>query len=184
MKHLKTLALLFLTTGLFHSPATALVGSPLPVNEDLQAWMARVSRPDERQAIITSEDPLSAVARFYRLVGYRTVWTAPDGLLPDGEILLQTFTNASAVGLFFDDDLLPDPETSMVDTPYGSNDFLSSAVASYIQWDVILTHRMLRYARHLSQGRIMPEKNFSGVAGPKKATAPGHPCRIGPGPER
>jgi L,D-transpeptidase YcbB len=160
MKHQTTLLLFFLVTVLFHSPATALEGSHFPVNEDLQAWMTLVSRPDEHQSMTASEDPRSMVARFYQLVGYRTVWNSPDGLLPEGEILLQTIKNASAEGLSFDDYLIPDHETALVDTHHGAGDFLSTAVAPYVQMDVILTQRILRYARHLSQGRILPEKIY------------------------
>ena len=163
MKQGLFITLIFVLIAMHYSPATALDDADPSVGENLQAWMAQLSTMD-------SEDLGSAVARFYQRVGYRPAWTGPDGLLPQGEILLQTITKATRAGLNIGDYFLPDPNNAWVDITHGPDEHLSKTIAPYIQLDVILTERILRYAKHLYQGRVMPEQIYQSWLAQKRPT--------------
>jgi murein L,D-transpeptidase YcbB/YkuD len=145
-----------------YSPATALDGVSLLHNEDLLAWMAQL--PTD------SKDRLSDVARFYQRVGYRPVWTGPDGLLPHGELLLETITMASTAGLDLEDYLRPALDTAWIAITHGNDHHPSDTMAPYIQLDIILTERIIRYAKHLYQGRVMPEQIYQSWLAQKRST--------------
>ena len=99
----------------------------------------------------------TSVARFYQEIGYQPVWMGPHGLLPAGQIALQMMANAFEAGLAPDDYRVLDLETARIDGIDYADEMPTPVVAPYTQCDIILTHKILEYATHLSQGRIMPE---------------------------
>lgn len=161
MKHRSIITLILVITAICHSPATAFDDVDSLHNEDLQAWMAQLSAD--------SNDLFSDVARFYQRVGYRPVWTGPEGLLPHGEHLLKTITRASTAGLDLEEYLRPDPNHAWIAITHGNTHHLSEAMAPYIQLDIILTERIIRYAKHLYQGRVMPEQIYQAWLAPKRS---------------
>ncbi len=158
MKHQTISILIFLIIVFLYSPATALDDLKAPTNENAQGRMAHHMESSPQLPTTTAEDSNSAIARFYQLVGNHAAWTGPNGLLPQGKLLLQKITNASTVGLSTNDYLLPEIGTEWVHVTHGLDKFLSTAHASYIQLDALLTDRILHYAKHLHQGRINPEQ--------------------------
>ena len=165
MKHGSIIALILVTIAVFHSPATALDGAASPDSELLQTWMAQLSTTDSKD-----QDLFWAIARFYQQVGYHAVWTGPDGLLPHGERLLQTITNASTAGLNLKDYLFPGAHNALVDFTQAPDHHLPQKIASYLRSDIVLTERILRYANHVYQGRVMPEQIYGSWLAPKRPT--------------
>lgn len=158
MKPYTIITILLMMGALFPSPPTASAQAVrLPVNRALQAWLAPMSGMAENSPAAAWHNPLLPVARFYQKVGFQPVWTAPEGLLPQGNVLLQAMTNAFEVGLYSDDYPLAYLETLPVQGFSFSDVRPPPELEPYIQLDVILTEGMLRYAQHLSQGRVMPE---------------------------
>lgn len=160
MRHGTTITLFFLIAMLFHFPARASDDDCFPVSEDLKAWMARLSRSQAQPSTPVCKDRMPTVARFYQRVGYRPAWIGPDGVLPQGRTLLRTIANASMVGLSYNDYVLPHPESALVADIHGPDRMQSADMAAYICWDVMLTDRILRYARHLYAGRVDPERIY------------------------
>ena len=95
---------------------------------------------------------LNQVTRFYQKVGYYPVWTGSAGLLSRGKTLVQTIADAPRAGFITADYLPPDPES-----PIHGIRYPGSTVAPHLQLDAMLTAGLLRYATHLSQGRVRPE---------------------------
>jgi len=124
----------------------------------LQAWLTSISRLDHPVAGPTPDDRLSDVARFYREINFRTAWTRPGGLLPSGEILLQAFAHASEAGLL-QADYVPAAPFRTIGAAPGSvvNAASHAALAPHVQADLLITANVMRYARHLSMGRVTPE---------------------------
>ena len=106
MKHGTIIALVLVTTAVLHSPSRALDDVGVPNSVDLRAWMTHLAQLDAQPLATVSEHPFSGIARFYQRVGYQPVWTGPDGLLPQGELLLETLTKASTAGLHWGNYLL------------------------------------------------------------------------------
>jgi murein L,D-transpeptidase YcbB/YkuD len=166
MKHGSIIAFIFVIIVIFHSPAVALESTAALESKALQAWMARLSATDAK-----GQNLYSAVARFYQQVGYHPVWTGPDGLLPDGEMLLQTITQASTAGCDLENYLLPGPSNAWIDYTQASDPGFPKAMASYLRSDVMLTEKILRYAYHVYQGSVMPEQIYQSWLAPKRPTS-------------
>lgn len=138
------------------SPSAALT-SRRAADESLRTWLTPASEPTAEAGAAASDEPLRAVARFYRQIGLQPVWIGPEGLLPQGKILLDAMAEASEAGLFPQTARFPATEAltteaiSLDRAPFGSE------LAPHIQWDVKLTHAVLRLAHHLSRGWVSPE---------------------------
>lgn len=166
MNHGSIIALILVIIAVFHSPAAALDDAASPESKLLQTWMAQLSTKDSKK-----QDLFWAIARFYQQVGYRPVWTGPDGLLPRGERLLQTITNASTAGLDLKDYVLPDAPNALVDFTQAPGHHLPQKMASYLRSDIILTESILRYANHVYQGRVLPDQIYQSWLAPKRPTS-------------
>ena len=159
MKHEVIITILLIVGALFQSP-TAAEASREQVASELQGWLAPISRIDQNRPATAGNNPLLPVAQFYRKVGFQPVWTDPYGLLPQGEIMLHAMSKAFEAGLFSDDYRISNLETIHADGVSFSDVMPQSDLEPHIQLDVILTNAVLRYAQHLSQGRVMPEALF------------------------
>lgn len=150
---------ILLMMGMFFpaQPSAAAPGAPQPADRALRAWLAPISRLDDPTPATAWNHPLSPVARFYRMVGFRPVWTGPHGLRPWGAVLLRALASASEAGLFPSDYALPDPETIPAQGVFFPDAVPLPELDPYIRLDVVLTDRMLSYAQHLSRGRVSPE---------------------------
>ena len=158
MKHKPLLTILLIMSTFIQPPTHATAeASPESLNSHLQAWLAPIVGLDEQRPAPAWINELRPVARFYQRVGFQPVWTAPHGLLPQGEHLLRFMANAFEAGLFSDAYQRPDIETICAERGFFSKTTPLSDVASQLQLDVVLTAKMLRYAQHLSQGQVMPE---------------------------
>ena len=166
MKHGSIIAVILFSIAVFHSPAVAFDGAASPDSELLQTWMAQLSTTDTK-----NQNLAWAIARFYQQVGYHPVWTGPNGLLPHGERLVQTITNASTAGLDLKDYLLPGPHNALIDFTQTPDHHLSKTMASYLRSDIILTERILRYANHVYQGRVLPQQIYQSWLAPKRPTS-------------
>ncbi len=152
------ITVLLLLGALMQSPpAAATQASRQPVNRELRTWIASIAPLDEQPSAAAWLHPPNPLAQFYRQVGFRPVWTGPDGLLPQAEILLSAMANASEVGLFPEDYRLPDLTTIRIAGVSFSDALSLTELAPHVQFDVMLTEGLLRYAQDLSQGRISPE---------------------------
>ncbi|WP_155320142.1 L,D-transpeptidase family protein [Desulfosarcina alkanivorans] len=138
-------------------PAAALRERIPTVDHELHAWLAPIAQMEENRLAGMGRNPLHPLARFYRQVGFQPVWNGPAGLLPQGEILLHLMALAARNGLFIDDappvplNRMPTQEISFADaSPL-------PRLAPHIQFDVMLSAGLLRYAQDLNRGRVMPE---------------------------
>ena len=159
MKNAPLLTLIVVIAVAWHGvvPAAALADGMFSDEKDLQTWVARLShrQPPHPTA---SHDPGSDVARFYRLVGCRPVWAGPGGLRPNGEVLVQAIAKAPAAGLDLADYALPELEAAKIGIVQGPGDRPWAATDACIRLDVLFTDRIIRFARHLAQGRVAPEQ--------------------------
>lgn len=97
-----------------------------------------------------------ALIRFYEYRRFQPAWVDSNGLLPEGEAVLQTLRQAATQGLHsFDyynrmlDDLLSSMVSiSVVDRPV--------IAEKHLKLDLILTEMILRYAFHVTDGRTDP----------------------------
>lgn len=160
MKNETIIILLLMMTALFHSPAVATEAPQRPVNEALKTRLKPGATLGEELSITTTDSPLHPVARFYEKVGYHPVWTGSTGLLPQGEFLLQMLADAAQTGSFEDGHRLFYPDTSRAHGIHGANEIRPVTLAPDLKIDVMLTHRLIQYAQHLSQGRLLPETIF------------------------
>ncbi|HSO21030.1 MAG TPA: L,D-transpeptidase family protein, partial [Desulfosarcina sp.] len=136
----------------------AAVAAPLPSADDtLLAWLAPFAVQPQHRSAAVGTDPLLSVAQFYHAVGYRPVWTGVDGMLPQGESLMQVMAGAPEAGLFAE---AYDP---FLDAGQGAGTVLFSGMpflprlSAHARLDVMLTEALLRMAGNLSSGRIAPE---------------------------
>ncbi len=121
-----------------------------------QVWLATLARLDETRTGRTPTSPPIPVARFYRMIGHRPVWMDVHGLSSQGEDLLRVIGECANDGLDPDDYLLPPQITPWIDPVDFSDTIDPSDLKWHIQLDVALTEALLRYATHLSRGRIAP----------------------------
>lgn len=137
---------------------TVAAGTPQQdtANGSRQRW-APDAGIDPIRSVPMQHPALAALARFYRKVGYLPVWTGREGLLPQGEILLKIMAEAPDAGLFAEDYPISYVEAIRTDRVFFSEAVSPATIDPVIRFDVLLTHGMLRYARHLSRGRAIPE---------------------------
>lgn len=97
-----------------------------------------------------------AMIRFYEYRRYQPAWVDNNGLLPEGEAVLETLRQAAAQGLHsFDyyNRVLDDILSGMVSMPVGDR---PAIVEKHLRLDLILTEMILRYAFHVTDGRTDP----------------------------
>jgi murein L,D-transpeptidase YcbB/YkuD len=141
------------------------------VDGELQANLARAAGSDGSLARSAAFNPESPVVRFYQMVGSRPVWVDEDGLRPQGEALLAAIGKASADGLEPDLYLLPALRAAWEDAVAFPDRIHLKNPQQCILLDESLTEAMLRYAQHLSLGRVMPQTlSRQWLAWPGKST--------------
>jgi murein L,D-transpeptidase YcbB/YkuD len=157
MKSITIFALLILSSLL--SPWLA-VGDyrPHPAAVLLRHWFQPLAREDAQGSVDPRSRPLAALARFYRFRGYRPSWIGEKGPLPQTKILLQAIRSAPEDGLPLMSYRLDDTPIDLSRRVLFSNNDLSAFDYDLARLDVALTAVMLKYAAHLSQGCIRPEK--------------------------
>lgn len=158
MKYLSILLLLIMIAVVVPLPTTSATEMKhAVVDSELRSRLSPVVDIDQNMGTGMLNASLVPVARFYRQVGFQPVWNGPEGLLPQGEILLQLMSHVSDAGLFAADYRPSYFETTR---PFGVASSAAAQLATlapHIQLDVLLTDGVLRYAQHIHQGRIAPE---------------------------
>ena len=158
MKHGAIIALIWMLNTLFPAmPAGAIEAGHISADGELQAWLAPLAHLDDNSPGSMDQNPLRPLARFYRQVGFRAVWNDQAGLLPQGKTLLRLMDNASEAGLFLYDYQPFHPERIRIHGISISSFPPLARLAPHIQFDVMLSAGMLRYAHHLYRGRVRPE---------------------------
>ncbi len=144
----------------------------------LYTWLASFDGRDGTATAGMNKDPVASLARFYGKVGFQPVWTGPDGLLSGGTLLSEDMFSACRTGFFSQDYPLRDSETV-----WGSGVCFPQTIPvyqlePYIRSDVMITHAMLQYAQHISQGWIKPESVFQQWHAWRRPTAPDIPAEL------
>ncbi len=124
-----------------------------PVEDELLAWLTPIAHLDDE----SGANPLTPVARFYRMVDYRPIWMDANGLRDPGHILMNAIMASSGDGLKPDDYLFPALAQPWNDSVSFSDAIRLSFLKRYVQMDVALTGVMLDYATHLWRGRLASE---------------------------
>jgi L,D-transpeptidase YcbB len=148
---------LTMTVLLLSAMAGAAEVPQLRVGGELQASRAMAAGSKDTRVRSAGIKPERPVVRFYQMVGTRPVWVDEDGLRPHGEALLAAIGKAFEDGLEPDAYLMPSFRAARNDAVAVSNRIHPENPGRCSQLDVALTEGMLRYAQHLSQGRVMPE---------------------------
>ncbi len=137
------------------SPITVAAEVPQQsINSELQAWLATAACRNDGHKNTAEINP---VTRFYQMVGYIPIWVDRHGLRPQGEFLFAALWKSSDDGLESDRHLPPPLREAMRDSVTFSDAIHLKNPRRFIQLDVALTEGILRYAQHLSQGRVRPE---------------------------
>lgn len=170
MKNITSAVLVFVITTLLPFPAMALDGVYFPGSKNLKRWMTQLLEEEKDQSRERVDGMIPSVLKFYQQVGYRPTWTGPDGLLANGELLMETIAKSSTVGLDRKDYLPTDIEKTWVGIVHKPNIDLNQTIAPYIRQDVILTEQILRYANHIHQGKVMPEEIYPSWQGVRRET--------------
>ena len=144
--------------ALCQAPSMAAAEAPhAAVEHELLAWLSSIARLDDKSSDAAGGNPLTPVARFYRMVDYRPVWVNANGLRSQGQILWTAIMASSSDGLRPDDYLFPALSHPWNDSVSFSEAIRLSFLKRYIQMDVALTSVILNFATDLWQGRIASE---------------------------
>ena len=158
MKLQAIITLLLMMAALCQSPTMAAAETThAAVEDDLQAWLTPIAQVGDENPDAAGGNPLTPVARFYRMVDYRPVWVDANGLRWQGQILWRAIMASASDGLRPDDYLFPALAEPWNDSVSFSDAIRLSYLKRYVQMDVALTGVMLTYATHLWQGRIASE---------------------------
>ena len=167
MKIEAIITLLLMMVTLCQAPTMAVAEeTDTAPGDELLAWLTPIAHLDDETSGAGGGNPLTPVARFYHMVGYRPVWVDSNGLRPQGQILWRTIMASASDGLRPDDYLFPALAPPRNDSVSFSDVIRLSHLEPDVQMDVALTGVMLTYATHLWQGRIASESlasmGFSG----------------------
>lgn len=155
MKHAIFRMMIVTMTVLNLSPITVAAEVPQQsISSELQAWLATAACRNDTHRNTAEINP---VTRFYQMVGYIPIWVDGHGLRPHGESLLAALGESSDDGLEPGTYLPPPLGEAMRDSVAFSDAIHLKNRRRFIQLDVALTEGILRYAQHLSQGRVRPE---------------------------
>ena len=158
MKIDAVIRLLLMMVALCQAPSMAAAEAPhAAVEHELLAWLSSIARLDDKSSDASGGNPLTPVARFYRMVDNRPVWVDANGLRSQGQILWTAIMASSSDGLRPDDYLFPALSHPWNDSVSFSEAIRLSFLKRYIQMDVALTSVMLNFATDLWQGRIASE---------------------------
>ncbi|MEJ2446169.1 MAG: L,D-transpeptidase family protein, partial [Exilibacterium sp.] len=102
---------------------------------------------------------------FYQRRGFQPAWIGNGGPLPQLETLLQTFGRATANGLRERDYVFWTPESVISHDALFSDEIEQLGAWDLAALDATLTDAMLRYAAHLSSGRVRPAELPPSFAG-------------------
>jgi len=158
MKHPFCLTILLTMTAIFLSPIR--VAGEVPEqrgSSELKSGLASVTRLNDIGTNTAGTNPLIPVARFYQTVGHYPVWVDAHGLRPQGESLFAAIGKSDDYGLESDHYLLPFLQEAWRNSVAFSDTIQLNDPKRCLQFDVTLTDGVLRYAQHLSQGRVTPE---------------------------
>jgi murein L,D-transpeptidase YcbB/YkuD len=137
---------------------TAFGNGPGPAGMLLEKWFKPVSQNDASIVADPRLNPHTALRNFYQRRNFQPAWISNRGPLPPLAALLQIIHRAPQDGLRERDYAFWNPETaSGLDAifSYKTGRMNVPVVAAL---DVALTEAMLRYAAHLSYGRVQPEE--------------------------
>ncbi|WP_319404624.1 L,D-transpeptidase family protein [uncultured Desulfosarcina sp.] len=152
------LTILLTVTAIFLSPMSVAGEAPEQQgSSELKSELASAARGNDTPTNMAGANPLIPVARFYQTVGHYPVWVDAYGLRPQGESLFAAIGKSDDDGLESDHYLLPVLQEALRDSVAFSDTIPPNGPKRYLQFDVALTNGVLRYAQHLSQGRVTPE---------------------------
>jgi murein L,D-transpeptidase YcbB/YkuD len=137
---------------------TAFGNGPRPAGMLLEKWFKPVSQNNTSIVADPRLNPHTALRNFYQRRNFQPAWISNRGPLPPLAALLQIIHRAPQDGLRERDYAFWNPETaSGLDAifSYKTGRMNVPVVAAL---DVALTEAMLRYAAHLSYGRVQPEE--------------------------
>jgi murein L,D-transpeptidase YcbB/YkuD len=155
MKYFVHPAILVVATTLLLPSAAAAAERPRSAESaSLHAWLTAAATAHTCGPTRGGASLLAPTARFYARIGYRTVWMHRDGLSRRGESLLQILKNAAANGLAGEDYVLPAPKGFHDVTLALADGNQGAGLPPHMQMDLLLTGTLLRYANHISRGRI------------------------------
>jgi murein L,D-transpeptidase YcbB/YkuD len=106
-----------------------------------------------KSAIRVTAEERQAIAGFYGENGFRPLWVSKHGLGERGRSMLRLF-QASAEDGMTPEDYLP-PSLALLEDDLAANDKQMRLLA---RLDLELSARALRYARHASGGRLVPNR--------------------------
>ena len=152
--------LLIVTAAFLSSLSSTTVAGETPEQRgrsELKSELASVTHLNDTQANSEVTNPLIPVARFYQTVGHYPVWVDAHGLSPHGESLFAAIGKSDDDGLESDRYLLPFLREARRDSVDFSDTIRLNDPKRCLRLDVALTDGVLRYAQHLSQGRVTPE---------------------------
>lgn len=124
---------------------------PPPADSLAAAILAELSNPQSPIRVAPGEKTI--VLDFYRANGFKPLWTTPDGLTPRAQAIL-AFLAASEEDAMEPSDYLPPLLSSFEDDPQAYRGDL----AHLARLDLGLTAMALKYARHASAGRLIPNR--------------------------
>lgn len=154
----KIVALFIISLFLLPQYQLAFGNGPDPAGLLLEKWFKPVSQNDESPFTDPRLKPHAALRRFYERRNFQPTWIADSGPLPQLETLLQTIHQASDDGLREMDYDFWNLETELPHDAFILNETERMNVRDLASLDVALTEVMLRYAAHLSYGRVRPEE--------------------------
>lgn len=127
-----------------------------PEGQLLRYWMQSRNVSDSGECEDVQNNLMDSIACFYEYRNYRLTWVDRYGLLPAGEIAMQALGSAAVEGLQPLDYQVPGffqredrwAYFSLTDVPF--------SVERTVQNDVVITGMVMRFAHHMTHGRIDP----------------------------
>ncbi|MCB2147396.1 MAG: L,D-transpeptidase family protein [Deltaproteobacteria bacterium] len=152
------LTILLTMTAIFLSSMTVAGEAPEQRgSSELKSELTSAARGNDTHTNMAGSNPLIPVARFYQAVGHYPVWVDAHGLRPQGESLFAAIGKSDDDGLESDDYLPPFLREAWRDSVAFLDTIPLNDPKRCLQFDVALTDGVLRYARHLSRGRVTPQ---------------------------
>ena len=123
--------------------------------EPTEALPAAIYREllSKEAALRVTSDEKSAILDLYRSNGFKPLWTSPEGLDPRGQDVLSLLSKSADEALE-PSDYLPPALGSFTDRP----DVFKGDMLHLARLDLGLTAVALKYARHASGGRLIPNR--------------------------
>lgn len=154
----KIAAIFIISLLLMPQGQTASGNGPDPAGMLLEKWFKPLSQNDASIIADPRLNPHAALRHFYQRRDFHPAWIANSGPLPQLEALLQTIHQAPDDGLREMDYDFWNLDTALSHDALFSNETGKMNVRALAALDIALTEVMLRYAAHLSYGRVPPEE--------------------------